>query len=174
RRRSTAGPRRRRTCSASSTLPRWSGPTRSPRLAGPFVRLPEAERVPLGVAAGREPAVALHGHLVVGLAPQRLDLGAGRVDVVGVEVDAEVAGLVRGEDRAALILARAEHPVVHLRRHRWADLPAEDAAPEPLRAVGVRRSDLDVHELACHRVLLLSTSLSSFDSTRKESMYRVV
>src|SRR5690348_12119708 len=158
--RSTAGRCRPGTCSASSILPRSCGPSRSRRLTGRLVRLPEAERVPLDIAAAGEPAVALHGLLVLGLAAQLAHLRDRRVDVLGVEVDAQGPLLVRSDDRPALVLGGLEHPVVHLGRHRRPDLPAEDAAPESLRAVGVRRVDLHVDEFACHP-LLLSTGLSS-------------
>src|SRR5262249_15488524 len=144
-------PSPRGTFSASSSRPRSSGRSRSRLLRRRLVALPEAERVSFGVATGREPAVALHRHLVLGLAAELANLGDGPVDVLGVEVDGEGARLRSTDDRAALILAGAEHAVVHLRRHRRSDLVAEDAAPESLRAVAVRRADLDVHELACHR-----------------------
>src|SRR6185503_13286607 len=109
------------------------------------------ERVPFGVLAAGEPAVARHRLLVLRLAAELAHLADRGVDVLGVEVDAEGTLLVRPDDRAALILGGLEHPIVHLRRHRRPDLPAEDAAPESLRAVGVLRPDLDVYELACHR-----------------------
>src|SRR2546421_1181163 len=170
--RSTAGRCRHGTSSASWILPRSSGRSRT-RLRRRLVALPEAERVPFGVAAPGEPAVTLHRQLLLGLAAELAHLGDRGVDVLGVEIDAKRALLVRPDDRAALVLGGPEHPVVHLRRHRSPDLPAEDAAPESLRAVRVCRVDLDVHELACHRFLPRCPGYRLSTSCRKESMYRV-
>src|SRR6185437_610342 len=126
--RPTPGRCRRRTSSASLIPPRSSGRSRTPRLRRRLVALPEAERVPFGVLAAGEPAIALHRHLVLGLAAELAHLADGRVDVLGVEVDREGSLGLPAHDRAALVLTGSEHPVVHLRRHRWPDLPAEDAA----------------------------------------------
>src|SRR4051794_6798254 len=88
---------------------------------GGSVALPEAERVPLGVLAGGKPAVARHRRFLTGSPAVLCHLGKRGVDVLGVEVDGEVARLGAARDRAALVLAGLEHPVVHLRRHRRAD-----------------------------------------------------
>src|SRR3954453_22797695 len=133
-----------------SILLRSSGRSRS-RLRRRLVALPEAERVPFGVLAGGEPAVPLHRQLVLCRTAELAHLRDRAIDVGSVEVDGERPRLLTTDDRAALVLAGPEHPVVHLGRHRRPDLPAEDAAPESLRAVRVCRVDLDVHELACHR-----------------------
>src|SRR5262245_24077406 len=110
----TAGPSRRGTCSASSILPRSSGRSRSRRLRRRLVALPEAERVPFGVATAGEPTVALHRRLVLGLAAVLAHLRDGPVYVLGVEVDGEGARLAATHDRAALVRCGLEHPVVHL------------------------------------------------------------
>src|SRR5215471_3836624 len=90
----TPGRSRRWTCSANSILPRWCGRSRSRCLAGRLVHLPEAERVPFGVLARSEPAVARHRRLVLGLAALLLHLRNRRVDVVRVEIDPEMTRLV--------------------------------------------------------------------------------
>src|SRR5580765_5580850 len=60
---------------------------------GGAVALPEAERVALGVLARGEPAVARHRRLLTCGPAVLAHLRERRVDVVGVEVDGEVAGV---------------------------------------------------------------------------------
>src|ERR687892_548405 len=121
------------------------------------VVLPEAELVPLGVLADREPAHAGNGQRLAGLAAERAHLRVTGVDVVDVEVHAgsPLVGRIGRVDRAARVLGEPRHVV--LRRSReLLELPAEEPAPELARLRRVPRRDLHMHHLTSHSSLLSS------------------
>src|SRR6266571_4238750 len=117
---------------------------------GGGVVLPQAEVVPLGVPAGREPAHARHRARVVRLATEFLHARGAGVDVVHVEVGANpaLAGLHVGDRRARLV-ADSGHVVLE-RAGEGLELPLEERAPELTPLGGVVRRDLEVHRLAGH------------------------
>src|SRR5947209_19458128 len=69
-----------------------------------------------------------------------------------------MAAVVGLHDRRAGAVAGLRHPVVHLGHARVLEVPAEQPAPEALRAVGVRRRELHVYDLTGHVVSSLGST----------------
>ena len=92
--------------------------------------------------------------LVLGLAAELAHLREVGVDVVAAEVDRRAGGALHLRVDGAAPAVLLEHPVVDPRHPRVLDRPAADGFPELLRAVGVLRRELDVHDLLAHLILL--------------------
>src|SRR5262249_6556381 len=116
------------------------------------VGLPETDRVAFRVLPGDEPAHAGNRLGVVRLAAELLDVGSAGVNVVDIEIDADRAWITREQAPAGVF--REPGPVVLDRPCHRLELPAEQVLVELLGAAGVLGSDLDVHGLAWHQLLL--------------------
>src|SRR6266581_1865061 len=124
---------------------------------GRCVGLPEPELAPLRVLAGREPAHARNRHRLVRLPAEFRHTRRTCLDVVDREVRPHTAlARLHVRDRRALLPANLRGVVLERARVRL-EPPPEQRAPELLARLGVVRRDLDVHDLAWQRCLLVSS-----------------
>src|SRR4051812_19631328 len=137
-----------------------------------FVRLEEAERIAFAVLAMREPADVRDRLLVLRFAAELPDLRQVGLDVLGVEVDDRppLVALLRVDRAAPAVLL--EHAVIEPLHPGVADRPAGEGLPEPLRAVGVLRGKLDVHDLLGHRASFSAHAIRSRDGQSNRSLRR--
>ena len=105
----------------------------------------------VSVQCANQPTCGI-GCLSSGRAAELAHLRDRRVDVVGVEVDDHAALLVRGRWRRPGPRRFASSSTPCRACPESLNVPAEDAAPELLRAVGVLRRQLEVNELSWHRL----------------------
>src|SRR6516162_9408128 len=127
------------------------------RSRGRRVGLPQPELVPVRVLAGREPAHGRNRCRGACLPAELIHTRRARFNVIDREVRPHTAlARLHIRDRYALLAADLGRVVLERAGVRL-ELPPEQGAPESLALAGVVRRDLDVHDLAWQRCLLVSS-----------------